>query len=274
MTLPYVSPRQLLSLERRISSPMWYIDEQLWTFLTAALIAEKPHEYIQLFCGDTVSLPAVGRIVCEAEPLSTRSGSVEGNTVLDIAFGHVVPRALRAGDSATPQNTLAGIAYGAHANNSWVCFVEAKYLSDCGCKVTHDPLRNQLTRVIENLLCFQTDGQMPSRLYFALLTPRVFRDNPTARLYGYKMRDYADRDAIKTDIEACPLLRRTTRGYTFPDTTPRIGALVALRWVTFEDVLKQAGLGEELDVVSHATELGHIREEISSRLMAQRQQSS
>jgi hypothetical protein len=88
------------------------------------------------------------------------------------------------------------------AEDSWVCFVEAKYLADAAGSVTHAPLRNQLTRVIENLLCFQAGGTHPSRLHFALLTPQLFRDHPKVRLYGYKLHDYYDRDAILEDIES------------------------------------------------------------------------
>jgi hypothetical protein len=42
---------------------------------------------------------------------------------------------------------------------SWVCFVAAKCLSDSSGDVTDDPLRNQLTRVIENALMFQASRQ-------------------------------------------------------------------------------------------------------------------
>jgi hypothetical protein len=91
--------------------------------------------------------------------------------------------------------------------------------------VTRDPLRNQITRIIENLLCFQAGGKHPSRLHFGLLTPRLFRDNPKARLYGYKMQDYEDPAAILKDIEACELPRRCTAGYSFPELKPRLHAL-------------------------------------------------
>ena len=92
--------------------------------------------------------------------------------------------------------------------------VEAKVLSDASGSVTHDPLRNQLTRVVENLVCFQAGGKHPPRLHFALLTPRLFRDNPTSRLYGYKMNDYNDPVAILRDIRACEFPHRRTVAFS------------------------------------------------------------
>jgi hypothetical protein len=47
--LPLVSARQLQALQARSRSPRWYIDEQLWTFLVASLIAESPDSQIPLF---------------------------------------------------------------------------------------------------------------------------------------------------------------------------------------------------------------------------------
>jgi hypothetical protein len=38
--LPQISARQLLALERATTRPDWFVDETLWSFLTAALIAE------------------------------------------------------------------------------------------------------------------------------------------------------------------------------------------------------------------------------------------
>jgi hypothetical protein len=38
--------------------------------------------------------------------------------------------------------------------------------------------------------CFQANGQFPERLYFALLTPRRFRDAPRTRSYGYRLKEY------------------------------------------------------------------------------------
>jgi hypothetical protein len=87
-------------------------------------------------------------------------------------------------------------------------------------------------------------------------------------LYGYKMHDYHERDAILKDIEACDLPRRCTTGYSFPELRPRVEALAPLRWVTFEEVLSAAGLGDGLDVVRRPNELVHVQAAIVSKLAA------
>src|ERR687889_128407 len=109
MLLPLVSARQLQSLQARILSPRWYIDEQLWTFFVATLIAEAPERQIPLSCGEPLPLSDGCGVACEAEPISTRSGSKEGNTVLDVAFGHIGSRSLPTSGTAASANTLAGI---------------------------------------------------------------------------------------------------------------------------------------------------------------------
>lgn len=254
---------------RQIKRRDWFIDERLWSFLSAALIAEAPDRFVELFCGEPLPMPSEGAVVCEAEPISPR-GAKEGNTMLDIAFGHIQPRKSLATATAPATNMLSGIGYGPKTADSWVCFVEAKYLSDCACRTTYDPLRNQLARVIENLLCFQTEGQHPGKLFFVLLTPRVFKDNPTSRMYGYKMADYLDPAKIRADIDLCELQRRMSGAYTFPQIEERLEHLAAVRWVTLEDVLSRAGFGDDLDVVRRPHEVRHLRAEIDHRLQAHR----
>jgi hypothetical protein len=262
MTL-HVSRKQLDYLRRAADRRKWYVEEPLWSFLVASLIAENPVRYFDLFCGGDVKPPIEGRVVCEAEPIGTRVGSREGNTVLDIAFGHIGVRTQSSTRAdSQKRNLLAGISYTPHSDDAWVCFVEAKYLSDARCKVTHDPCRNQLTRVIENLLCFGSDVGYPSRLHFALLTPAVFKRAPQSRLYGYKMTDYVDRGAIAADIQLCEFGWRGRAEVV----TERLNRLRPVQWVTFEEVLARAGFGADLDIVRRASELGAIKQEIERRL--------
>ena len=70
--LPLVSARQLKSLHAQSLSPRWYIDEQLWSFLIATLIAEAPTRQIPLFCGEALPFSAECGIACEAEPTRQR----------------------------------------------------------------------------------------------------------------------------------------------------------------------------------------------------------
>lgn len=110
-----------------------------------------------------------------------------------------------------------------------------------------------------NLLRFQSAGQYPEHLQFTLLTPKLFKEHRKARLYGYKMADYQDPRAVLLDKDECKFARRTTRGYCCP-------GLAKPRWVTFEEVLEQAGLGADLDVVERPNELQHVKIEIEMRI--------
>ena len=54
--------------------------------------------------------------------------------------------------------------------------MEAKWFSDLSTKVSNEQERNQLARVIENALTFQSADGMPSECFVVLLTPKRFRD--------------------------------------------------------------------------------------------------
>jgi hypothetical protein len=210
-------------------------NERLWTFLVASLLDGAPDQAALMgrMCGEPVAVPKRLDVWFEAEPIPPRHGTdgkSEGNTMLDMAFGHIALRA----------NTRGGIEYGPHQTRSWVCFVEAKCLSDCSTTVTYDPLRNQLTRVIENVLSFQANGQFPDRVFFSLLTPRLFKDHPGARLYGYKMREYEDHDRLLADIEACCIAKRCQPGFVFPDDLKQRLTALRVNWVTYEELLGPA----------------------------------
>lgn len=76
---------------------------------------------------------------------------------------------------------------------------EAKVLSDADSKITYDALRNQIARNIDVMLDSQTDhprlgsvlkARKPQNTCFVLLTPEIFRSNPTSRLYGWLLPEY------------------------------------------------------------------------------------
>lgn len=224
-------------------------NEGLWTYLVASILATSPRraEQLRLLCGDVVD--PHGRVDAwfEAQPMPPRGGHrrfSEKNTKIDLALGDIERR--RSPDGS-------GIAY-AKRSGSWVCFVEAKLLSDCSTRVTHDPLRNQLTRVIESLLCFQdADGAFPETIYFTLLTPRYLKraENRGSRLYGYKMSEYEDRTALRRDIESCKIPKRAAAGWRYPALEQRLPAL-RLNCVAYEDLFDiEPGL-EGLDLVDMA----------------------
>jgi hypothetical protein len=89
---------------------------------------------------------------------------------------------------------------------------EAKVLSDCSATVTYDALRNQLARNVDVMLERQDRlpeplcSRDPDRSAFVLLTPKLFKDHPRSRLYGWLLRDYrANPDNLAEDLGPDPL---------------------------------------------------------------------
>lgn len=234
---------QLREMRLAREAKNWSRNEKVWTFLVASILArsEKQPELMALFCGEPVSVPEPLDVWFEAQPMPPRKGregDSEGNSRIDLAFGNIAQRA----------GTGSGIGNGPIESGSWVCFVEAKCLSDCSSTVTYDPLRNQLARVIENLLCFQGKDGFPEKLYyFTLLTPRLFKENRDSRLYGYKMREYQNRARLLDDIERYRIDKRGGPRYRYPELADRARVL-KLNWITYEEILETV-FGPNLDIV-------------------------
>lgn len=247
-----------------------YRNEKVWTLLLADVLVnpDTRQAAIEKMCGCAMPWAPSSDVWFEAQPLSPRkgkSGSTEGNTRLDLAFGHVRQRG----------KTTSGIEFGPSAPGSWVCFVEAKCLSDCSSDVSHDPFRNQLTRVIENLLCFGDRNGRPDTCYFTLVTPRRFKpsndDGQYSRLYGYKMREYEDRDRLLHDVMRCEFRARDTSiDFKSDEFKRRLQPdRLVLTWVEFESVLgSQSGVGApvNLDVLAKEWDPGPRALEVVNRL--------
>jgi len=173
----------------------------------------------------------------EVQPLSPRKGkegNTEGNTHLDLSFGHLELRT----------DTKSGIQFQKKEyENSKVCFIECKFLSDLSTGVTHDKSRNQLTRVIENLLCFQNDsGRFPDDICFTLLTPRAFQLEPKAKLYGYKYLEFLDDlsrggELIKSEINKLQIPKRYETKWNYPILDERLKKL-RFNWTSYEDIFE------------------------------------
>lgn len=165
------SPNQAakLALELGKSNAAW--NEALWTVLAADLVSRDLSCMRRLVGEVAAELPS--DVWLEGRPLPPRKGSLgttEGSSRIDLSIGGITSR----------ESTDAGIAYDGIC--TWSCFVEAKLLSDCDTCVEHDPLRNQLTRVIESLLCFQSvDKRLPEKLIFSLVTPHLFQGKGRGR---------------------------------------------------------------------------------------------
>ncbi len=79
---------------------------------------------------------------------------------------------------------------------------EAKVLSDAGTHTERDALRNQIARNLDVLLDRNPrlqsplNGRRPERTSFVLLTPALFKSNPSTRLYGSLMQSYGQDTAL------------------------------------------------------------------------------
>lgn len=85
--------------------------------------------------------------------------------------------------------------------------VEAKVLSDISHDVSFDPIRNQVARNLDAMLdanptlAHPLTSRQPHRSFFLLVTPRLFVEHPTARLYGWLMNDYQNSpEALARDL--------------------------------------------------------------------------
>lgn len=95
-------------------------------------------------------------------------------------------------------------------DNGFNVLIEAKVISDISIGITYDVVRNQIARNIDVMLesnerlCNPLDKRDPDKSLFLLVTPKLFKDNPSSRLYGYKIREYKDKnkgvDALKRDL--------------------------------------------------------------------------
>lgn len=105
---------------------------------------------------------------------------------------------------------------------------EAKVLSDIDTKTTHDALRNQLARNLDCLWNADAIPSLPKRdrdlSVLLLLTPELFRERPTSRLYGHLFHLYRrDASALHRDLPYLSLR-------DCEELSRRLG------WVTFEQI--------------------------------------
>jgi len=117
-------------------------------------------------------------------------------------------------------------------DNGFNVLIEAKVLSDISISITYDVVRNQIARNIDVMLekndklCDTLKKRDPNKSLFLLLTPKLFKDNSSSRLYGYKIREYQDKnkgkDALLKDLPH-------RKEEDLQDIPSRIG------WLTWED---------------------------------------
>ena len=245
-------------LVERVSGSSAAQDEQLWTFLAAcgyAIAGSEGVKQLTEILAGTGLHHSNSRIWLEAMPMSPRKK--EGNTHLDLALGTIRRRS----------GTCGGIELD-EVTDPWVCFCEMKLFSDLSHGVTHDPHRNQLARVAENALCFQSGGQptnggaesrYASRTYVTLVTPKAFRFAPVlSRLYQYKFREYAtDRWELVKDLDLCGMMKRDEPpDWRYPSNVADRVQRLELRWVTYEELFENlpcSPISEQLKAFGRST---------------------
>ncbi|KXH71131.1 MAG: hypothetical protein AM326_12000 [Candidatus Thorarchaeota archaeon SMTZ-45] len=114
-------------------------------------------------------------------------------------------------------------------SNGFAVMVEAKVLSDISYQVTYDSTRNQMARIIDVMLeenshlCEPLCRRDPKRTLFLLLTPEMFKLNPSRRLYGCKFNDY------KKNQESMTVDLPHRKNLNWLELRGRLG------WLTWED---------------------------------------
>lgn len=223
-------------------------DEAVWNTLLSIGYCGNEAELYRILTSDRKPISDC-KIIVEAQPKSPRKGSDyditehrEGNSHIDIVIGNIIRRTNSKGE-----DQKNGIAYKATPGGG-VCFVESKLNSDISYRTKTSPLRNQMIRVIENLLTFQTSSldltpRYPPRLHFVMMTPKMFKDNPTSRLYGFLLEKYSSSGNTETILEAINKSTKSTirdeENWRYPSKEEMLERASRLRihWVTTEKVI-------------------------------------
>lgn len=129
-------------------------------------------------------------------------------------------------------------------------FIEAKFLSDIDTKTTYNPVRNQIIRNIDAMVDFvdsdeaKENGITYNDVYFAMLTPRIFRTDKyggnkisnlddflphKSRFYCYVMDEYSDTLNLERYLP-----HRDLNCDDWEAICSNIG------WLTFEDIHKSS----------------------------------
>lgn len=237
---------EVMGATNRRKNPL--ADETVWNTLISMGYWGKEAELYRILTSDRKPIPNC-KIIVEAQPKSPRKGSdyditehKEGNSHIDIVIGNVIRRTNYKGE-----DQKNGITYEATPGGG-VCFVESKLNSDISYRTNASPLRNQLIRVIENLLTFQTSSldltpRYPQRLHFVMMTPKMFKDNPTSRLYGFLLEKYSSDGNTKAIYEAISKSTKSTvrdeENWRYPSKEEMLERISRLRihWVSTEKVI-------------------------------------
>ena len=221
-------------------------DEQIWTLLfTYGFIAgpdslQSLSDLAKVLTEGECAWAPEHEALLEMLPVSSRrsiQGDSGGTTEIDLILG----------DIASRDRTQSSVAFKPNGSPSWVCMVEAKWLSDIACRTTQDLHWNQLIRVIENALTFQTANSQPrcpDQVHVTLLTPATFRHDgePSgSRFYYYKYNEYKQYPyLVLTDLGRAAIeMRQGFVGWSTPEDLMSHLEKLRLHWVTYEEVFKR-----------------------------------
>jgi len=231
------------------------VDEQVWTLLFVAGFFQQGDGAALLYSALTGEAFMGETCKCWLEmlpqpPRKGVKGRSESNSEIDISLGAL----------STRDGTKSGLEYG---GDGGICLVECKWLSDLSTHTTHDPVRNQLARVIESAVTLQSfDAStqtilMPDDIHVTLLTPSWFRDEaPRSRFYGFLVEDYNfNTRRICEDIESCQIPARTRHlNWQYPNDLAQRVSKVRLHWVTYKDLFRRmpdSGFKDKLGELLH-----------------------
>lgn len=122
-----------------------------------------------------------------------------------------------------------------NSKNGFAVIIEAKVLSDISYEITYDTMRNQIARNIDVMLeenkelCHPLNKRDPEKTLFLLITPKLFKDKPSSRLYGYKLSEY------KTNPESLSGDLPHRKNCDWQNISSRLGWLT---WKHFKNVNK------------------------------------
>ena len=156
----------------------------------------------------------------------------------------IIPYVLDAAYTRTGDRIRAGLEGSTHVDamvlnraTGAAILVEAKVLSDVSYQISFDTMRNQVARNIDVMLEANPElmeplcQRDPAQSRFILLTPRMFKQQPSSRLYGWLMREYCSSDRGSAAL-ARDLPHR--HGDELAGLPPRLG------WLTWEDIEETA----------------------------------
>ena len=160
---------------------------------------------------------------------------------------HIIPYVIQSAENINPKldakyrKNLEGStnvdALIINPSNGFNVFIEAKVLSDISYQVSYDAYRNQIARNVDVMLTSNKDfidnkygwRFEKDKSFFVLLTPKMFKNNPHSRLYGYKMEEYLDNPlSLMADLN----YRTDIEPYQWANINKRIG------WLTWEEINK------------------------------------